>query len=186
MENEPTDEKLAAMSVSNQAFFAVLVGRYEDRLLRYIKRRTRISDKDAEDILQEVFIKIYLNLKNFDPCLKFSSWAYRIAHNQVISDHRKRKTRGEESYDLEADIFLQIASKIDIEEEFINKENIELMSKAVEMLSEKYKDIIILRFFEDQDYDAISDILKIPAGTVATRLNRAKKQLKEILIKQHG
>lgn len=71
MEKEPTDERLVELSLQNQGFFAILVSRYEEKFLRYIKRRTRVSGKDAEDILQEIFIKIYINLNGFDPSLKF-------------------------------------------------------------------------------------------------------------------
>ena len=186
MKSEPTDERLVELSVGNQAFFAVLVSRYEDKFLRYIKRRTRVSDKDAEDILQNIFIKIYLNLNGFDPSLKFSSWGYRIAHNEIVSEHRKRLARPQhELADGDEDIFQNMASDMNIERDLIARDSRNELRNAVEKLSEKYKDIILLRFFEEQDYESISDILQMPPGTVATRLNRAKKELKALLEQQH-
>lgn len=186
MSTEPTDERLVELSLENQAFFAVLVDRYESKLMRYIKRRTQVSDKDAEDLLQEIFVKIYLNLNGFDPSLRFSSWAYRIAHNEIVSAHRKRLARPQhELSDTDEDIFLHIASDINIEKELMLEDTKQELMQAIDSLSEKYRDIILLRFFEEQDYDSISDILKIPPGTVATRLNRAKKELQALLTTHH-
>ena len=90
---EKTDEELVILTLADQEYFLYLMKRYEQKLLAYIKRITSISHEEAEDVLQETFIKTYLNLNNFDPDLKFSSWIYRIAHNEVINNFRKSKVR---------------------------------------------------------------------------------------------
>ncbi|PIU78076.1 MAG: hypothetical protein COS72_03485, partial [Candidatus Moranbacteria bacterium CG06_land_8_20_14_3_00_43_56] len=90
---EKTDEELVALTLKNQDFFSCIVERYEAKLTRYIRRISAATQEDAEDLLQEIFVKVYRNLYGFDPSLKFSSWIYRIAHNQVISQWRKTKSR---------------------------------------------------------------------------------------------
>jgi len=103
-----------------------------------------------------------------------------------VSAYRKRALRPQnELINSDEDIFESIASNIDIEKELIRKEDGKSIRKAVDLLPDKYKDILILKFFEGQNYDSISDILQIPPGTVATRINRGKKQLKEILQKDY-
>ncbi len=90
---QPTDEQLVEESLKDKNNFALLVERYERRLLRYIKRLTGYYNHHAEDIVQEVFIKIYKNLNNIDTSLSFSSWAYRIAHNESINHLRSKKRK---------------------------------------------------------------------------------------------
>src|SRR3989339_1384271 len=91
--SQKTDEELVSLSLQNQDNYLFLIRRYQDKLLRYIQRISNVSLEDAEDILQEVFIKVYYKLNDFDPDLKFSSWIYRITHNQVISHYRKTQAR---------------------------------------------------------------------------------------------
>ncbi|MDD5489902.1 MAG: sigma-70 family RNA polymerase sigma factor, partial [Candidatus Moranbacteria bacterium] len=79
---EKTDEEMVALTLKNQDYFACLVERYEPKLMRYIRRISAATQEDAEDLLQDVFVKVYRNLNDFDQKLKFSSWIYRIAHNQ--------------------------------------------------------------------------------------------------------
>jgi len=88
---EKPDEELIALALDNQEYFYYLMKRYEKRLLSYILHISNFLSGDAEDVLQEVFIKTYKNLRAFDKSLKFSSWIYRIAHNETISEYRRKK-----------------------------------------------------------------------------------------------
>src|SRR3989339_817993 len=90
---EKSDEELVGLAIKDQAVFLHIMNRYQAKLLYYIKRISGLSNDEAEDVLQDVFIKIYQNLNDFDIDLKFSSWAYRITHNQVISNFRKIQAR---------------------------------------------------------------------------------------------
>lgn len=83
-----SDNELVGLSLREPRYFAVLVDRFEAPLARYIGRLGRFSTEDVEDILQNIFLKLYENLNGFDTDLKFSSWAYRIAHNEAISYYR--------------------------------------------------------------------------------------------------
>jgi RNA polymerase sigma-70 factor (ECF subfamily) len=177
-----SDEEVIKLVLKNQEIFSCLIERYENKLLRYIGRITNLSPDDQEDVLQEIFIKVYKNLNDFDTDLKFSSWIYRIAHNEIISNFRKRKRRpeytpGEENEVLLKNIISEINLEKDLDTEYL-KENI---YKILDKIDEKYKEVLILKYFESKDYKEISDILKKPMGTVATLLNRAKQEFQKEL-----
>lgn len=177
-----TDEELAKLSVADTVYFGELIKRYEKILFRYVVRRSHASKEDVEDIVQNSFIKMYRNLNDFDTTLRFSSWAYRITHNETIDWYRKQKTRPVLVVQKEdEDIFATIASDVDIEGEAIKRDTREQIEKIIKTLDQKYQEIILLKFFEDKSYEEIADILQIPIGTVAIRLSRAKKILHEQL-----
>jgi RNA polymerase sigma-70 factor (ECF subfamily) len=169
-------------ALENPDVFLELMRRYEQPLLRYIQRIINVSVADAEDILQDVFIKSYENLNAFNIKLKFSSWMYRIAHNQSISYYRKNKRKIEQTHPADADeLLITIASDLDIHREITQKEHDATIHRQIKKLPKKYKEVLILKYLEEKDYKEISDILHIPMGTVATLINRAKKQLKTIV-----
>jgi RNA polymerase sigma-70 factor (ECF subfamily) len=179
---EKTDEELVALTLRDQDFFSCLVERYSEKLTRYIMRISASTREDAEDLLQEIFVKAYRNLNGFDRSLKFSSWIYRIAHNQVVSAWRKTKSRPQViKFEADEDFLKFIAADgdlaLDTERKFEAREVRGLLGK----LDKKYKEVLVLKFIEGKDYKEISDILQKPLGTVATLINRAKKQLKKII-----
>lgn len=185
IEREITDEELVAKTLEKEENFKYLIERYQDKFSQYIRRKTSVSREDVQDLLQDIFIKIYLNLRGFDTSLKFSSWAYRIAHNEIITWYRKKKIRPQinfEDYE-EENLVNFFREDTDIEKEFDRKELKERIREAMEKLDEKYKDIIILRFLEEKEYEEISDILQMPLGTVSTLIYRGKKELQKLLSK---
>lgn len=177
-----TDEELAKRSVSDTTCFGELIGRYETMLLRYVMRRSHATKEDAEDIVQNSFIKMYRNINDFDSDLKFSSWAYRITHNELIDWYRKQKSRPQLIFsDKDEDVFASIAGDMNIEQSAIQVETKKEIESVVQTLDPKYQEVVTLRFFEDKSYEEIADILQLPPGTVAIRLSRAKKILQERL-----
>ena len=144
-----------------------------------------MREEDAEDILQEVFMKSYFNLNDFNADLKFSSWIYRIAHNQVISQYRKIKARPEGyAIELSDEIIKKLTSNSNIVKDLdlrILRKNI---FKIFDNLDKKYKEVLILKFFEEKDYREISDIIKRPMGTVASLIRKAKLEFKKEFKKQ--
>lgn len=175
-----SDEELAEMTLADQEVFGLLIARYEYKIKAYIMKISSFSYEDAEDVLQEVFIKAYRNIASFDPSLKFSSWIYRIAHNHVISTFRKKKVRPEHyAIKSEDDIFQTIASELDTKKDI----DIKLLRKNIEQvlanMDIKYREVLILYFFEGKTYQEISDIVRKPIPTVGTLLNRAKKLFKK-------
>jgi len=182
---DKNDIELIKLTLKNKDFFACLVKKYEQPLLRYIQRISSFNLETAEDILQEAFIKVYQNLNDFDPNLKFSSWLYRIVHNQTISYYRRLKNQPQGIYQTDdSEELNQLVSQINIEREMNNQLNGKIIKKILESMDIKYREVLILKFLEEKSYQEISDILKKPMGTVATLINRAKKQFKQELINQ--
>lgn len=191
MENlkEKTDAQLVALSLENSDHFEQLVNRYEKKLFRYVRRFSGLESESVEDILQEAFIKIYTYLNDYDEDFSFSSWAYRITHNETVNylrKHKKIQVIPLETNDEEAGSLIEVLkSEIDVAADVSRKDVIERIREAIMMLPEKYREVLILRYVEDLNYSEISDILKIPMGTVATLVNRAKEKFKEIAEKLH-
>lgn len=182
---DKTDEELAQLTLKNQEIFACLVNRYSDKLFRYIMRISDLSREDGEDLLQDIFIKAYKNLNSFDKKLKFSSWIYRIAHNQVIDNFRRKKIRPRHiSWEDNENLMVELLAEEGASHRIDREIDRERLIKALDNMDYKYKEILELRFLEDKNYQEISDILKKPAGTVASLLNRAKSKLAEEITKQ--
>jgi len=157
--------------------FALLIERYESKLLRYAQ--FLVNDYDsALDIVQESFIKAYINLNSFNKSKSFSPWIYRITHNQAINAIKKnKKTISFSSLDKNEDSF-QFDYKLDeqIDKIFLQKE----VLSCVKKLSFKYREVITLFYFEHLSYEQISEILHIPKSTVGVRISRAKSMLKKL------
>lgn len=169
-----SDEELVELVLNDSDNYSCLVNKYSEALRRYVVRLGSRAT-DADDILQEVFLKAYLHLNDFDRSLKFSSWIYRIAHNQTISMFRKYNVRPTiELTDLEPwqELLLSSDPGVRLDQELLRAR----IDKILEQLDDKYREILVLKYFEDKDYAEMSDILKKPMGTIATLVNRAKKQ----------
>jgi RNA polymerase sigma-70 factor, ECF subfamily len=181
-ESNHTDEELVALSLSDKDAFAHLVYRYAPKLRTYIARISGLGSEDIEDILQDSFVRIYEHLNDFDPLLSFSSWAYRITHNQTMTFFRKRKARPEghlkllsdeelTSFSASTDVFADSAATYDASK----------LREVLTTLTKEYYDVLVLRYFEHKSYDEISDILSLAPGTVAVRLSRAKAKIKKTM-----
>jgi len=161
------------------AFYCV-VNKYEEKLLKYILRITNIDLEEAENLLQEVFIKVYKNINEFNDSLTFSSWLYRIAHNITIDYHRKNKNKINVSLESPDEDYINlidlIGNSTSIENDYKKKELIKKIITILDLVDLKYREVLILKFLEEKNYWEISDILKIPEWTVATLINRWKKQ----------
>lgn len=181
---DKTDEQLVTLTLKNQEYYLCLMKRYESELLNYIMKISNGNKQDAEDILQETFIKAYQNLNDFDLSLKFSNWIFRITHNVTISAFRKKKVYSQTVSWEDKDLDSILQSTLDVENANIQKLSYEHILKIINRLPLKYKEILILKYIEDKDYRAISDILHKPMGTIATLLNRAKKAITRELKKE--
>lgn len=180
-----TDEQLAILAPENDEALYCLLKRYESRILSYIIKRAGSGIEQAEDILQETFLSVYRNLNGFDAKLKFSSWIYRIAHNEAVNYYRKHRRHANNvslDYDDNGNGFHEILhDTLDIQASYISGETRAAIHSAFMELPDKYRDVMTLRYLEEMNYRDISDILRIPEGTVATLINRAKKKLKTII-----
>ncbi|NCS32611.1 sigma-70 family RNA polymerase sigma factor [bacterium] len=179
-----TDEQLAHFTQKgdNNAF-AEIMHRYEDKLFRYAKKL--ITDEhEAKDVVQNAFMKAYKNMQSFDIKRKFSSWIYRITHNEAMNVLRKRKrtTNG-----IDKTVFESIQDDAPTIEEKIEQEDVKIeITALLDFLPDDYKEPLLLFYSEEKSYGEISDILRMPTGTVGTRINRGKKMLAALYEQHYG
>jgi len=169
-----SDEEIIEKVRSNdREIYAVIMERYQKKLLRYASSLIKDENK-AIDAVQESFIKAFINLKGFDTKKKFSSWIYRIVHNEsmnIIKKHHK---------EIALPDGIDFKSEENIEAEFEQKEMAGEIEKCLGEIPVLYSEPISLYYIDGKSYEEISDILKIPMGTVATRISRAKILIKKI------
>jgi RNA polymerase sigma-70 factor, ECF subfamily len=183
-ESQKEDDELVALIISGEKnYYAALVTRYEDKLNRYIAKF--IYDENSRlDLLQDIFLKVYQNLNSFNNDYKFNSWIYRIAHNECINSLRKKKIETTGLIDFDT-ILPSLFANEQADDYALEKERKEEIEKVLNQLNFKYKEILVLSFFEDLNYNEISEVLHIPISTVGVRLRRAKIELKKILTKEN-
>lgn len=179
-----SDAELAQQSLENRMMFGFLIDRYEQKLFRYIMRITNATKEDAEDVLQDVFIKVYENLRNYDPRLSFSAWIYRICYHQVVSNHRKSQARVHgHSIAVDESIIKNIASDFDLEKEVDQRFLKEHVHEILEKTPEKHRQLLVLKYFEDLNYEEIADVIKKPPTHIGTMLARARKSCLKVIKK---
>ena len=163
--------------------FDLIVRRYKDQLLNFSYRFLG-NLEEAEDVVQETFLRLYRNKKAYRQIAKFSTWLYTITSNLAKTELRKRKRRklisitdmgyDDKEYEIEdqgADTERDVDSLI--------KEKI--IQEAIEELSPRFREVIILRDIQELSYEEVGEILKIPLGTVKSRVNRARLKLQSKL-----
>lgn len=178
-----TDEELAKASLADKRYFDILVQRYANRILRYIGRLIG-NYQEAEDITQEVFLKVFVNLADFNPKLKFSSWLYRIAHNESVNfirQHYRHQKLSLDQYGQEL-----TSTEKSVIEKIVESENIQLVRWGLNRLRPREREIIELVCFEERSYLETADILKCPVNSIGPTLARAKQSLKKIIEEKHG
>lgn len=173
------DKELVIAAKANPDEFQAIVDRYWNRLFCYIRRMFYFNQEDIEDILQEVFIKIYKYLNDYDDNMAFSTWVYQITRNTAIDEIRKRKARPETVWLEDEDLVKVLKSNFSLEKEFINSESLTKVKEVIVAMPEKYREVLILRFIEEKSYEEIMDIVQLPKGTIASLVNRGRKILLE-------
>ena len=161
--------------------YAKIIERYQGKLFAYLYRLIGNRD-EAEDLLQDVFIKAYKNLRSYDSSRKFSSWIYRIAHNEAVNFIKRKSLKRFVSWEDISSTKDKLESSSNEESAdgaWIRKESIKEVDDAINKLPIKYKQVLLLRYFSDKSYDEIGEILGKPVNTVGTLINRAKKKLSD-------
>ncbi len=152
--------------------FEYLFNRYREALYRLFMHRTGRT-ADSDDLVQETFIKVFVNLHRYNPAYTFGQWVYTIARNTFIDYTRKRQD------DLSlSDTFSQPhATTPTPEERVINAQQRVAIQRALQNMAEGYRQLIMMRFFDDYSYEQIASELQLPLGTVKTRIHRAREQM---------
>ncbi len=166
---------MRAIQKGDMVAFNEMVDRYKDRLMNVISRMLS-SQEEAEDIVQETFVRVYQHRQSFNFKHCFSTWIYTICLNLARNELRKRKKfKFFDIYDMQGS-----------EREFAVEAKIptrlpEALDKAIRELPEKYRLAFILRDVEEMAYDEVAKVLSVPLGTVKSRVNRARLMLREKL-----
>ncbi len=164
--------------------FEQLFQRYRPAIRQLYLQRTSGNDADTDDLLQETFVKVYLNLARYDPTYTFGQWIYTIARNAFIDFLRKR--HGEVS--LEAlpgsSYLVPAALEPTPEERVIRAQQHTRLMELLERLSPRYRRLVELRFLSEYSYEEISAELGLPMGTVKTQIHRAREQLCRLISQQ--
>ncbi len=177
-----SDEQLAERAQNGDTdSFGILVERYETKLERYARKFFANSD-DRTDLVQDVFLRAYQNIQGFSLSMSFSSWIYRIAHN-IFIDSLRKKTRQPLIF-IDFDTFLYHPIYEDEEHSASSRSQMrEILEKGLDKLAVKYREVLVLYYFEEFAYKEIADILSIPTSTVSIRIKRGKEALRKILEK---
>lgn len=182
--NIPTDEELIERFQNGDVYaFEQIVQRYKDQLLNFAYRF--LGDiEDSEDIVQETFLRIFRKKNAYKNIAKFSTWIYTITGNLAKTELRRRKKRklfslsGLKYDNKEYEI---PDTRRDPEEQADSAVKGEIVQSAINSLSPKFKEVIILRDVQELSYEEISSIVKVPLGTVKSRVNRARLKLQGLL-----
>ncbi|MEK6676333.1 MAG: sigma-70 family RNA polymerase sigma factor [Planctomycetota bacterium] len=187
---EPNDQELVERVRSGQAeAFTELVVRYQDRLFNTCWRICG-NLEDAQDVTQEAFMKAYQNIASFRGDSAFYTWLYRVAVNLALSQRRSKKRRPVVSLDGVSTEGTQveplarkmlIASQKDTATAAADAELAGRVLAALHSLKEDDRAIVVLRDMEGLDYEQIGRILELPAGTVKSRLHRARMELRKLV-----
>jgi RNA polymerase sigma-70 factor (ECF subfamily) len=174
-----TDANMVVRALRDTRAYAEIVRRFEWALKRYVRRLLGSHAQHADDILQDIFVKAYVNLNGYDRSRPLAPWLYRIAHNEAVSFLRKYGARplmisGEDGQllleRLRSEAAPQAAPSLDCAGDRLDQ--------ALVALQPHYRDVLVLRYLEERSYDEIADILEMPPGTVATRIRRGLERLR--------
>ena len=187
--NQLSDEQLFRLfKGGDKKAFDKLVIKYKDRLYTFIYMIVHDADL-AEDLTQDTYLKVFTKKDSYNEMnAKFSTWMYTIAKNAAFTELRKRKRRNTWSIseisnigDDDKVIDIPDVSSADVESQIMNDYTRRHYHSAISKLKRDFKTIIILRDIQELSYDDISIIVKVPIGTVKSRINRARLKLLGLL-----
>jgi RNA polymerase sigma-70 factor (ECF subfamily) len=170
--------------------FRLLIEMFQDRVSRVVTAVVRCDRAMAEDLCQEVFLRVHKGLPAFDGQARFSTWLHAIAMNVAISEYRKRKAmkRDRRTLSLDAPIqgtdnlFVDPAGReVDPGERAHQHEFAARVRAAVQELPEEFRDAVILRDMQGLSYEEVAEVLGVPAGTVRSRIHRGRLLLQQVL-----
>src|SRR5213592_1611767 len=174
---------MARVAEEDERAFTELVRRYQGRLTNLVGRL--LNDREcADDLAQEVFIRVYVHRRNYRRGSKLSTWLFTIAANLAKNEIRRR-VRRRNWFSLDAlqevlkDSAIQLADPTEGRESRMEREQLqEALGRTIATVPEKYRLALVLRDIEGMAYEEIAVILSVPGGTVRSRINRARNLLK--------
>ena len=169
-----TDQQLVACVLSGDPVaFEHLFNRYRDSIYQLYVQRTGGNADDASDLLQETFVKVYVNLHRYNAAYTFGQWVYTIARNTFVDYVRRRQ----DDLPIDERFAAPASSAPTPEESVINGQQRRQLENYLERLSPRYRKLIEMRFFEEYSYEEIAAKLDLPLGTVKTQIHRARERM---------
>jgi RNA polymerase sigma-70 factor (ECF subfamily) len=164
--------------------FALLIDRYKDRAMTLAVRMVR-NREDAEEIVQDAFVRAYNGLEKFQGSAKFSTWLYRIVYNLCLTKIGRNKTvpAAVDVNDAEETIF-EDEEGIDPHTELESKQLIALVRTIIDAMPERYASVLSLFYFQELSYDEICNVTQLPLGTVKAHLFRARNMLQSRIMQE--
>lgn len=177
---EVSDEDIAKkVQNGDSESFGHLIERYESKMLRYA-HKFLFDTEESKDLVQEVFIKAYINIKSLDTSRRFSPWLYRIAHNEFINALKKKGRERAFPFDFDL-LFPHPVARETADREATVNDLRAMLDRCLDKLDTKYREPLVLYYYEEMEYQEIAEILKIPLSTVGIRLRRGKAKLKKLI-----
>ena len=182
--SQHSDEELIKRFQEGDLYaFDLIVHRYKDALFNFTYRYLGNS-QEAEDVVQETFLRIFRNRFAYRQIAKFSTWIYTIAGNLAKTELRKRKRRRQvytSDMGFDDKEFEIVDTKADTEREVDSMLTEKLIQAAIDKLPERFRKVILLVDVQELSYEEVSKIMRVPLGTVKSRVNRARLKLQGML-----
>lgn len=180
-----TDQQLVEMSLNGDTnAFEHLFNRYRESIYLLHMQQTGGNLDDTNDLLQESFIKVFLNLDKYNPNYTFGQWVYTIARNTFIDFIRKqRENISLDSMDESYSPYTPTARTPNPEESIISAQHRTQIEDHLQKMRPRYRQLIELRFIKGYSYEEIAEELDAPLGTIKTQIHRAREQLCKFIIK---
>jgi len=177
VEDEEILEKFAIERTRNEAF-NLLISKYQEKIYWHV-RRLVIDHDDADDLVQEVFIKVWKNLAKFRSDSKLYTWIYRIATNECITFLNKKKQRNQTPLD---EVVEELSESL-VAASYFNGDKIQLkLQQALLTLPEKQRLIFNMKYYDDLKYDEISEILGTSVGALKASFHIAVKKIEVFML----
>ena len=157
--------------------FRLLMVHYQERLYAHIRRMVN-GHEDANDVLQNTFIKVFRNIEKFEGNSKLYTWLYRIATNETITFLNKKKRKSTTSIDDEE---LDMANRLSAETYFDGDSAQKSLQQALELLPEKQRLVFNMRYYDEMSYQAISDVLETSVGALKASYHHAVKKIEQYI-----
>lgn len=187
---DPAREPMLAAQRGDMDAFRTLLEMYQDRVMRVMTSVLRCDRAIAEDLSQEVFLRVHKGLPTFDGQVRFLTWLHTIAMNVAISEYRRRraKKRDRRTLSIDAplhgtdDLYLTPAGReVDPGEKAQQHEFLVRVRECVRNLPDEFREVVVLRDMESLSYEEIASVLGLPIGTVRSRIHRGRLQLQVML-----
>lgn len=178
----PSDSEILGLfrepSTREQAFTRLMY-KYQERLYWHI-RRLVVEHEDANDILQNAFIKVWKGLENFREDSQLFTWLYRIATNESLSflDQQKRK----QAISLDEEQTEYLSDKLRAEKDFDEKKALWKLQIAIQLLPEKQKLVFTLRYYDEMPYEQMSRVLETSEGALKASYHHAVKKIEDYIL----